>query len=248
MVYHILNGDSLAMTFPEAGLAGEIVVMREGLVTGDLRGDDLTTFFKNRAAYLQTSHEDYNAKVVSQLKKLITAPESSTFNLWFGYDLFCQVNMWFIISLLYDLSIKKDVYVVYPTFLPDEKIWDEYGMATGPDLIKSYNGRVRFNDNDFKLGEALWNAYKTNNLHQLESLCRIKSACFPHATETCQAHFDRFAAAGEKSMLTNIIEEIIHSGSDDFNKAFREFQKQKGVYGFGDVQFKELYDSVVRGN
>ncbi|HEY9044545.1 MAG TPA: hypothetical protein VIN08_01555 [Ohtaekwangia sp.] len=246
MVYHVLNGDALATIFPEAGLSGEVAVMREGLVTGDLQGDDLSSFWKNRAAHWGTPYEEYNSKVVSSFKKLMAAPDPTEFNLWFGYDLFCQVNMWFVISVLYDLSIRKDVYVVYPSFLPSEQRWNDYGGANGRDLQTSFRNRVRFNDNDFKLGEALWTAYKQNDLHLMESLCRVRSACFPYAAETCQAHFDRFAAAGEKSALTCAIEEIIHNGSDDFHQAFREFSKRKGVYGFGDTQFRELYDNVVR--
>ena len=36
MVYNILNGDSLAYSFPDAKIEGEIIVVREGLIDGEL--------------------------------------------------------------------------------------------------------------------------------------------------------------------------------------------------------------------
>ena len=48
MVYNILNGDSLAHSFPEAKIEGEVVVVREALIDGDLSGENLDDFWKSR--------------------------------------------------------------------------------------------------------------------------------------------------------------------------------------------------------
>ena len=39
MIYHILNGDCLAFSFPESKIAGEVIVFGEGLIDGDLSGE-----------------------------------------------------------------------------------------------------------------------------------------------------------------------------------------------------------------
>jgi hypothetical protein len=56
MTYHILNGDSLAGTFPNAKLPGEIIVARECLIEGDLHGDSLDEFLKTRASYIRMTY------------------------------------------------------------------------------------------------------------------------------------------------------------------------------------------------
>ncbi|HEY6979180.1 MAG TPA: DUF1835 domain-containing protein [Chitinophagaceae bacterium] len=248
MNYHILNGDSLATTFPDAKLRGEIIVARECLIEGDLHGDSLDEFWNTRASYIgRTYHEQnrYYTEVVKEFEKIINAPDSSEFNLWFGYDLFCRANMWFVISLLYDLRIHKNIFVVYPSFLNGNDRWKEFGNATEDDLIVSYNNRIRFTDEDLKLGKDLWIAYKNNDLHRLSQLSKNESACFPYLYEVCEAHIDRFPSAGKKGRPERVIEDIVHNVSNDFATVFKEFFKREGIYGFGDVQIKQLYDKVI---
>ena len=110
MVYNILNGDSLAYSFPDAKIKGEIIVVREGLIDGKLSGDNLHDFWQSRARYMRITETEYNNSVVKEFEKIINAPDHSAFNLWFEYDLFCQVNMWFVISIINSLPIKKKVF------------------------------------------------------------------------------------------------------------------------------------------
>ena len=59
MVYNILNGDSLAFSFPEAKIDGEIVVVREALIDGDLSGDNLQDFWHSRARFIGIRETEY---------------------------------------------------------------------------------------------------------------------------------------------------------------------------------------------
>lgn len=129
MTYHILNGDALASQFSAAKLAGELIVVREGLMAGDLSGETLSSFWRTRAKYMEVPYPQYYGQVVAEFEKIMSAPEHSVFNLWFGYDLFCQVNLWFVLSVLCDLPIEKEVFMVYPTFLPQAALWEEFGEA-----------------------------------------------------------------------------------------------------------------------
>ena len=132
MIYHILNGDSLAYSFPDAKIEGDIVVVfREGLIDGDLSGDDLQHFWESRARYMGLTNAEYHDKVVSELEKVVNAADDTEFNLWFEYDLFCQVNMWFVISIISGLPIKKKVYAVYTSYLnrSSEHFWNGFGPA-----------------------------------------------------------------------------------------------------------------------
>ncbi len=125
MVYNILNGDSLAYSFPDAKIEGDVIVAREGLIDGDLSGDNLQEFWRSRAKYLGLTEAEYHDNVVKEFEKIMDAPGGSEFNLWFEYDLFCQVNMWFTISIINSLPGKKNVYAVYTSYLDrtDKQFW-----------------------------------------------------------------------------------------------------------------------------
>lgn len=245
MTYHILNGDSLAYTFKEANIPGEIVVAREALIEGNLAGDTLVAFWQNRADSLGISLEQYESGSVSEFNKIINAPDNSVFNLWFGYDLFCQANAWFILSLINGLKIKKEVYMVYPTFLAEADIWLEFGRANADDLKLSLSNKVRFEEPDFQLAHKLWQAYKSQDLDTLAQLAESKSACFPYLKEVCKAHIERFAPDGQASRPERVLAGILAKGETDFYEVFRKFSAQEGVYGFGDSQLKPIYDKLL---
>src|SRR4030095_66733 len=141
MTYHILNGDSLAQSFLNAQIQGEVVVCREALIDGNVQGGDLQDLWRVRAKHHGIELDEYKQIVVSEYKKIIDAPNNSQFNLWFGYDLFSQVNMWFILSILFDSSKEKNIFVVYPTFLEPADIWYEFGNASTENLLTSLNNK-----------------------------------------------------------------------------------------------------------
>ncbi|WP_207431494.1 hypothetical protein [Sabulibacter ruber] len=248
MVYHVLNGDALLDRFSATGLNGEAVIMRECLIEGDVTGDTLPEFYRTRAAYLQATYptvqESYYTKVVPQLEKLTSAPADAEFNLWFGYDLFCQVNLWFILSLLHKQS-HKEVFVVYPTYLSGTDVWQDFGLASAQDLLNCFQDRVKLNQEDLALGKDLWEAYKNGDPSRLEELSKRQSACFPYLREVCAAHLERFPGNGEKGRPEKAIEEIVQSAGPEFAAAFDAFSRKEGIYGFGDAQLRQIYDRVV---
>jgi hypothetical protein len=247
MVYNILNGDSLAYSFPDAKIEGEIVVVREALIDGDLSGDNLQEFWQARARYMRITETEYHNSVVKEYEKLIGAPDDSVFNLWFEYDLFCQVNMWFVISIIESLSIKKAVYAVFTSHLDKnhKQFWNGFGPAKTDELKVCYANRIALSEADIIFGQALWGAYKNNSLEELTKLQKYQSPAFPYLHEVVQAHVDRFPKDGTKGRPEIVIEDIISNVSTDFHKVFEEFWNRESIYGFGDVQFKRLFDEVM---
>jgi hypothetical protein len=62
--------------------------------------------------------------------------------------------------------------------------------------------------------------------------------------EVVQAHVDRFPKDGSKGRPERVIEDIMKNGSIDFHKVFEAFWRRESIYGFGDIQLKQLYDKV----
>ena len=247
MIYHILNGDSLAYSFPEAKIDGEIIVVREALIEGELPGNDLQGFWHSRAQYMRLTKAEYCNKVVSEFEKIMNAPDDSEFNLWFEYDLFCQVNMWFVISIINKLSVKKKVYAVYTSYLDRNNIhfWNGFGPANSSQLQVCFGDRIPLSDADLQLGQELWTAYKDNNFEELIRLAKNQSFAFPYLQEVVKAHIDRFPKDGKNGRPEKVIEDIIKNVSTDFHRVFKEFWNRESIYGFGDTQLKRLYDNVM---
>lgn len=243
MTYQILNGDSLLERFKEAKLEGQVIICREALIDGMFPSDTLEEFWQARANYLTTSYggskEEYTGNVKLEFEKIINAPSNSEFYLWFGYDLFCQVNMWFVISLLADNGITDEVSIVHPSYLKENEIWNDFGQATAKDLSYCFNNKIKFNKKDFELGRDLWIAYKNNDLTTLETLAESRSPCFPYLKEVCKAHSDRYVFIDGKNRPETVIEDIIKNISSNFHIVFGEFFKREGIYGFGDLQVKK---------
>jgi hypothetical protein len=248
MVYNILNGDSLAYSFPDTKIEGDTIVVREGLIDGNLAGDNLHEFWQSRADYMELTKAEYYNNVVKEFEKIINAPDNSEFNLWFEYDLFCQVNMWFVISIINNLPIRKKVYAVYTSYLDrtDKQFWNGFGRANSGELTICFANRIPLNDADLQVGRDLWTAYKSSNLRELSRLADNQSPAFPYIQEVVKAHIDRFPEDGAKGRPERVIEEIIQNGSEEFHKVFREFWNRESIYGFGDTQLKHLYDKVMR--
>jgi len=102
--YHILNGDALKAQLPKS-ITGEIIVARECLVDGPVEGSTLEALYETRTQFLSSAYGgneeiDYYQKTISEFEKIQRIPHGAEINLWFEDDLFCQVNLWFILHLM----------------------------------------------------------------------------------------------------------------------------------------------------
>jgi len=242
MKIHVLAGDALAGNFKNLGLEGEIVVCRECLVEGDVRAENLEDFWKVRAGFIKSVYgedeEKYFVGVVGEFEKLKNLAPDAEVNLWFEYELFCQANMWFCLSLLQ--KTKGNVYRVAPTVRTETDVWKGFGNLSAEDLRKCFAARVKFADEDLARGAELWKAYQNADYEKLEKLSEIESECFPRLKEVCRAEMEK----GFRPQ--KVLREIIENGSTDFAEIFPEFSTRAGVYGFGDAQVKRIIE-VVNG-
>lgn|GEM_PF-112664 len=251
MQYHILNGDALMDRFQASGLAGTVLVCREALMEGDLRGNTLPEFWHTRAEALSglydASRDDYYSDVVYQFEAILAAPGDTEFNLWFGHDVFCQVNLWFVLSLLASRPQPVPTFIVYPTYLPVEDIWQEFGPAKPKDLLNCFDKRIAVVAEDLALAGKLWQACRSHNLDEMRALGQGPSEAFPYLNVVCEAYADRFPAASQISRPERTVQDIVLNSNQvvTFSDVFREFTRREGIYGMGDLQVKALYDKVM---
>ena len=245
--YHLLNGDCLKEQLRQTAINQDFIVCREALIDGNVQANTLDEFWKIRANFIvnsyNASNEDYFDKTVKEFEKLTTLPENSEVCLWFENDLFCQTNMWFVLSLL-SKQANLQVFRVFPV-TEDKELWKGFGNANTENLEKAYSSKVSFKKQDIELGVHLWKAYQKSDFKQLNKLSKTTSGCFEHLEEVCQAHIDRFPTDNSLGRPEKVIKQMLQSKPTNFQEVFQKFSEKEGIYGFGDLQVKRIYERLM---
>ncbi|SNS52054.1 protein of unknown function [Ekhidna lutea] len=244
--YHILNGDALKDQFPSDQIGGEILVARECLIDGPVHGGTLDEFFKIRSAFIAEAYGDpedrYTNSTITEINK-IAQIQSGEVNLWFEDDLFCQVNFWFVCSLLYSKNVK--VFLVRP----NSSLQYGFGGLSKQELVEALDQRQALTQINVNQLAILWFAYRKDNIERLLKLGVQLHGGFPFVMDAITAHFERLPDGDNPGKPHKLIEGILKENSSaDFGMVFQEFTKRAPIYGFGDLQVKRIYDQVRKSN
>lgn len=241
--YHILNGDVLKQQFPKT-IPGDIIVARECLVDGNVKGKNLDELFASRAKFLSENYggpeQKYYESVVPEFRKILAINDDSDINLWFEDDLFCQVNFWFVAHLLSKEIRKNTIHLIRP------KAHTQYGFGglDESELISIYNNRFVLTELE-KIG-SLWKWFQNDDSDKIISTAQELETAYPFILSAVEAHIERKPSNENlgrpiQSILT-IMEEL---ETEEFRPIFREFCKRESIYGFGDLQVKRLYNEII---
>ena len=162
MKVHILNGDCLQSTLQ----AENAIIMREMLIEGPLKAASFEAFYLQRADYLAKIYgiptEEYDKKTVTEFEKMQQIPDHSEVNLWFDYDLFCFVNLLFVIQLLSQNKTLK-LFLVRPLRESRFRIWRGFDGHRKADLSQAFSQRKKIGSSDLHLMNFLWNRLGKKN-------------------------------------------------------------------------------------
>ncbi len=241
---HILNGDILHDRFP-ASLDGRKLVARECLVDGDVLGATLEQIGKSREEFLLDVYgvpiREYRENSLAEFKKIQTIPSGEEVMLWFEDDLFCQVNLWFIIWLLDEA--RKD----HPLFLvrPLEESRFSFAHLDEAGLIKSYEEKVPVSPAHRSAFASMWKAYQYEDRMAMHRLATGPLSDFEFLLPVIDAEVARYRDDSGSSPMENTVKEIIlQNPKGEFPAHFEAFSKAHPIYGLGDLQFKRVWDEV----
>ncbi len=239
MVYHILNGDALAQRFP-TDLKGELIVFRECLVSGPNTSSSHADLYKLRKTYLHKltgGPVDYDGAVVTEFDKILDLTAHSEINLWFEYDLFCQVNLWYILYLLSLNDRPLQVRLV----LPDDRSPYGFHQYSNEELKTLYNNYYHIKITS-EIGQ-IWEAYVNRDAEQIRHASQPLTDINPALSEAIELQQERIQLDDDPIVmkLKVIVNEL---NSDDFGNIFRQFQKRHPYYGLGDLQVKSYVDRL----
>ena len=243
-ILHVLNGDSTASGFVDTGLDGDIIIWREVLSEGPL-SDNITSgaFWKAREKFIcrefSETGEGYQHKVLDELVKLGDEVYEEI-NLWFEFDLHCQVNLLGILNYLKRLSnlSMPAVYLICPAEFPGKPNFKGMGELNGDELDFLYdNIRVQLSGIDFIIAEEAWAVYLLKDAEKLKAY--IDSNNFRGGLHLLKPALE---AQLKRLQLNdnglNYIEQrlldIYASGTEDSEGIHQEFRQTDKIYGMGD--------------
>ncbi len=232
---NILNGDGLLWLFNEYKIDIENpIIMRECLIIGPKSKPEYNDFFAERAKFIEdyTGIADYN-KVISELEKIHHYDLSVEINLWFENDLFCQVNMWWIIKYLISFGYEK-INRIYPS---TDKIFTTFHELDKEQLLECQKQKKIFRRVDKAVAANLWNAFELGNTNFMQDMISNMSKPLPHL-DTIVPILAEFVK-NEKTVI-NKIKKIIKDGFKSIDDISKEFSLKNPEYGFGDFQIQML--------
>ncbi|MDI1322786.1 MAG: DUF1835 domain-containing protein [Algoriphagus sp.] len=243
---HILNGDSLANQFPQS-IPGEKIIVREALIDGPVKADSLDEFWEIRSRFINENYPDasdldYFKLSVPEFEKILHLPADSKIYCWFEEDLFCQVNLWFVLNLL--KNHPGDVFLVLP--YPDSPY--HFSSLDEQDLVDSFESKAHFlSRTEREILETLWRHFQNEEIFEALQIGQLFNERFPFLKQAIEAWRDMIPVGDfpgkPKATLLEIRDELQTS---EFEPIFIEFQKRLPIYGFGDLQVKRLLREIKK--
>lgn len=242
-VFNVLNGDSLKKIFPKT-IPGEILVARECLVDGPVSCNSVEELFELRSHFISknfpnSTKENYFNFTVSQFKSISKLPKNSEINLWFEDDLFCQVNMWFTLTLL---KFEQTIYLIRPK----KETPYSFGHMSQDELVTSFRKKIEIKSIELEKLKQLWSYYQKNDIENLKLIGQELSIKYPFLLPAIEAHDNRLTKNNNTPILEQQCLTLINElNTKDFVPFFKAFTHQFGIYGFGDVQVKNFHKEII---
>jgi hypothetical protein len=229
---HILNGEALLEPFRQLGLEGVFFAWKEALAFGPLPDktplDDLLPLRANHLNQAYNIPKSESLKTWEyQLKMLNKASEAGEVVLWFEDDLFCQINLMFIINYLAKGGNRTRLAVVR---LPVDGTGDVGVLET------AFKNRALMTWREIKHVQKAYKAYTSANPSEIENFIHADTAVadLQHAL---QLHLRRFPST--QSGLGHLERQILSfvaGGIDEFEPVFNMMRELEPDYGLGDWQ------------
>ena len=240
---HIHNGDSTAGTAKKADISGQHLAWREALVCGPAPGGLSEDEFRSiRARHLAGAYGVDLAKCEKELRAqedaLSRFPDHEEVVLWFEHDLFCQVQLIYLLDWFAqrELGNTKLSMICIGEF-PGIQDFRGLGQLNEEQLTLLFPQRREITPAQLRLGSEAWRAYSSSNPKEIESLLESNLGELPFLKSALARHLQRFPSVRNGlGRGENLALELVADGQHEFRSLFSEFGKREPEYGFGDAQ------------
>lgn len=241
---HIHNGESSASTLKQSTIQGEQFAFRDALIAGPAPAAVAGHEWRRlRATHLSDSYgvnrEECERELLRQEEILSSYASHEEVVLWFEHDLFCQVNLIYLLDWFQarDLGKTKLSLICIGAF-PGVADFRGLGQLNTEQLASLFDGRHEVTAPELELASAAWAAYRASDPTVIEELLRNDTSVLPFLSAALRCHLARFPSLRNGlGRIENRGLEFIDQGLERFDELFARFAKEEPVYGLGDFQF-----------
>lgn len=240
---HVLNGDATLTPFRQSGIPGQVVVCREMMCEGKVKyTKDMDAFFSTRAKHLEFHYgidqQTYKANVVKELEKLKTAGGFDEIVLWFEFDLFCQINLLFILHYLHtQVEQLPQLSLVCINQHADIPVFRGMGMLSAQHFPPLLEKRVALQNSDMLLAASTWEAYSKGDPLAMEKIAHNPTGNFPFLGNALLAHLQRLPnTENGLNVIQSYFLRKLAWGEVRWYDLYGQFWREMKIFGFGDFQ------------
>lgn len=241
---HIHNGGSTAGTLTEFGFPGEHKAFQEVLMDGPARGGlSPDEWLEVRARFLAEAYElklkNCEKDLQEQEAWLRRFSEHDETTLWFEHDLFCQINLIYLLDWFSNQSMGKTrLSLICIGEFKDVEDFRGLGQLTGEQLASLFDGRHEVTGQELSLAARVWAAYCSADPGEIARLIDDDTSVIPFLGHALRLHLMRFPSVKNGlGRIENTALEMISSGAIGFKSLFPRFGEAEPAYGMGDSQF-----------
>ena len=240
---HIHNGDSTANTARHATIPGAHLAFREALIGGPTPANlNEVEWRKLRGAHLAAAYGVPWEEAERDLERLQAALASFHLHdevvLWFEHDLFCQVNLIYLLDWFAarELGSTRLSLVCVGEF-PGKPDFSGLGELNESELASLLDLRHEVTETELQTATAAWSAYCAPEPLALELFLNDDTSSLPYLRPALLSHLARFPSV--QNGLGRIEQRglaLIEEGFTKFTDLFSRFREWEPVYGLGDAQ------------
>src|SRR6185295_3947472 len=240
---HIHNGESTAGTLREFGFAGDHFAFKEVLMCGPtpagLSQDD---WFAVRAKFLADEYEPELEDAERDLRKqehiLDCIAEHDEVILWFEHDLFCQINLVYLLDRLSQRpSGATRLGLICIGEYPGIDDFRGLGQLTGEQLASLFDTRHEVSALELSTAARAWAAYCSSDPQDLARSLSENTSAMPFLKQALRLHLARFpSVVNGLGRISQRALELISNGATNFKSLFPNFANAEPGYGLGDAQ------------
>lgn len=241
---HIHNGDSAAGTAKKSDIKGEHLAWREALVCGPAPGNLAPAEFRQvRAQHLADAYGANLEKTVEALRaqeeKLARFSDHEEVVLWFEYDLFCQVQLIYLLDWFAQHELGKTrLSLICINAYPGVPGFRGFGELNEEQLAALFPQRQEVSQTQLDLGSKAWRAYASAQANGLIALLNSDTSALPFLKNALSKHLQRFPSTDNGlGKVEQVGLDLIAQGFSNFKALFPAFAQREPEYGFGDAQF-----------
>lgn len=252
---HIHNGDATADIAKQSLIPGEHFAWREALIEGPAPANvNGAEWRRRRAQHLAKAYEveldKCEQELLAQEEMLASFSEYDEVVFWFEHDLFCQVNLIYLLNWFARQQLgKTKLSLVCIDAFPGKENFRGLGELNTDELASLFPARQLVTKDQLDVAERAWEAYRSSDPRDIQTLIESGTTALPFLGAALLAHLRRFPSTTTGlGRIESRGLQLIQSGRNKFVDLFARFSEVEPIYGLGDSQFWVSLQRLTEAN